>query len=142
MTDGGGSTTNGDARVPPPSDAGDANVPLTVCQEAVNHSDFRWIQEKIFTPSCVNCHDSGSSPSAGLDLTDGHAYTDLVNVKSTIYTSWTLVTPRDSPNSMLMVRLGGETGPSVSIMPKGQPALCQEKVDAVRRWIVAGALNN
>jgi hypothetical protein len=141
QADGGGSTTNGDARVPPPGDGSDAGAPLTVCQEAVNHSDLRWIQDNVFTTSCASCH-GASSPSAGLDLSDGHSYGALVNVKSIYYPDWNLVTPRDSPNSMLMVRLGGETGPTVAIMPKGQPALCQEKIDAIRRWITAGAAND
>ena len=152
MTDGGGNTTAGDARVPPPTDATEAAIdaapdappqPLTPCEEATQHSDLAWIQQKVFNVSCTggSCHDA-TSPQAQLDLTAPHAYGELVSVKSTIYTAWYLVTPGDPDASMLMVRLGGATGPDVDVMPKGQAPLCQEKVDAVRRWIAAGAANN
>jgi hypothetical protein len=148
-TDGGGSTTVGDARVPPPFDAAvDASPdappqPLTPCEEATMHSDLAWIQQAVFAKSCTggSCHDA-TSPQAQLDLTAPHAYGELVSVKSTIYTSWNLVTPGDPDASMLMVRLGGASGPDVDVMPKGQPALCAEKVDAIRRWIAAGAAND
>jgi hypothetical protein len=145
QTDGGSSTTAEDARVPPPFDAGPDGPPanLTPCQEAVFHSDFAWIQTKIFAVSCTSgsCHDI-ETPQAKLDLTGGHAYAELVNVKSTIYTSSYLVTPGDPAASMLMVRLGGADGPVVDTMPKGQAPLCSEKIEAVRRWIAAGAAND
>jgi hypothetical protein len=143
-TDGGSPTTDGDARVPPPFDAGPDGQPanLTPCEEAVYHSDLAWIQTKIFAASCTSgsCHDA-TTPQAKLDLTAGHAFAELVNVKSTIYTSWNLVTPGDPAASMLMVRLGGASGPTVDTMPKGQATLCSEKIEAVRRWIAAGAAN-
>jgi hypothetical protein len=143
--DGGSPTTDGDARVPPPLDAGPDGPPanLTPCQEAVYHSDLTWIQTKIFAVSCSSgsCHDI-ETPQAKLDLTAGHAYTELVGVKSTIYTAWNLVTPGDPAASMLMVRLGGASGPTVDTMPKGQAPLCSEKIEAVRRWIAAGAAND
>jgi hypothetical protein len=41
---------------------------------------------------------------------------------------------------MLMVQLGGEPGPALEgLMPWGQPTLCDPMIDAVRRWIAAGA---
>jgi hypothetical protein len=145
-TDGGGSTTAADARVPPPIDAAidaaldAAPANLTPCDEAAVHSDLAWIQDKIFTPSCAkgSCHDA-DAPRANLDLSTGHAHHELVNVKSTIYTSWMLVASGDSAASMLMVRLGGEAGPEVIPMPMGSDPLCQPMIDAIRRWIVSGA---
>jgi hypothetical protein len=143
--DGGSPTTDGDARVPPPIDAGPDGPPatLTPCQEAVYHSDLTWIQAEIFSTSCTSgsCHDA-TTPQAKLDLTAAHAFTELVNVKSTIYTSWNLVTPGDPSSSMLMVRLGGADGPVVDSMPKGKAPLCSEQIEAVRRWIAAGAAND
>jgi len=154
QTDGGSSTTAVDARVPPPFDAAVDAAPdivpdaapdappakLTPCEEAVFHSDLPWIQANIFSVSCASgsCHDA-TSPEAQLDLTAGHAHYELVGVKSTIYTSWNLVTPGNADASMLLVRLGGATGPGEATMPKGQASLCSEKIDAVRRWIAAGA---
>ena len=143
--DGGSPTTAQDARVPPPFDAAPDGPPanLTPCEEAVFHSDLAWIQAKVFSVSCASgsCHDA-TSPQAQLDLTPGHAHHELVGVRSTIYTSWNLVTPSNPAASMLLVRLGGATGPGESTMPKGQAPLCSEKIEAVRRWIAAGAADN
>ncbi len=142
QTDGGENTTALDARVPPPFDAGPDGPPanLTPCEEAAFHSDLAWIQEAILTPSCAkgSCHDA-DAPRAGLDLSAGHSHHELVNVKSTVYTSWMLVAPGNSASSMLMVRLGAEPGPDVQPMPMGTTPLCQPMIDAVRRWIVSGA---
>jgi hypothetical protein len=32
--------------------------------------------------------------------------------------------------------------PNVGTMPKDNPALCSQRIDAVERWIMAGALTN
>ncbi|HUS28074.1 MAG TPA: hypothetical protein VMZ53_06180 [Kofleriaceae bacterium] len=117
-----------------------STTPLTDCQEATQHSDLAWIQQKVFTPSCTDeCH-STPDPSSGMDLTAGHAYTNLVNVNSNQFSGWKRVVPGDPRSSMLMVQIGGEQGPALEgTMPWGQPKLCDEKIDAIRRWIAAGA---
>src|SRR5699024_5071542 len=134
--DGGSVATASDARVPPPD-----GIPqgLAPCDEAPYHSDFAFVEDKIFATSCMgDCH-TGPSPSADMDLSVGHAYTSRVNVASRT-DGWMLVVPNDSPNSMLMVQLGAEPGPPLEgYMPWGQPQLCQPLMDVIRRWIVAGA---
>lgn len=115
---------------------------LTPCEEAVYHSDLAWIQSKVFDASCTSCHDS-SSPAAGLTLLADRARGALVNVASTSFSGWTRVVPGNPAASMLMVQLGGEPGPELEqLMPPGQQPLCVEKVDAIRRWIAAGAIAN
>ena len=118
-------------------------APANACEEAVFHSDYTWIQQKIFNVSCTAsvCH-GGATPKASLDLTAGTSYGKLVNAASTINTSWLRVAPGNPGGSILMVRFGGEPGPTVTVMPPNQPPLCVEKIDAVRRWIMAGAPNN
>jgi hypothetical protein len=75
-----------------------------------------------------------------MDLSTGRAWSSLVNVSSNQYAGWVRVVPGDSSASMLMVQLGGEPGPQLDgYMPWGQPRLCNEKIDAIRRWIIAGA---
>ena len=75
-----------------------------------------------------------------MDLSAGRAYASLVNVPSSQYSGWMRVVPRSSPQSMLMVQLGGEPGPELEgTMPWGMPKLCTEQIDAIRRWIAAGA---
>lgn len=131
-TDGGtdGGTTPSDGQPPP----------LGPCDEAANHADLAWIQAEIFDKSCLTgCH-SGANPTSGLNLSAGRAWTALVNVPSNQYSGWTRVVPGDPAHSMLMVQLGGEQGPELEgTMPWGQPKLCDGMIDAVRRWIAAGA---
>src|SRR5690606_18699824 len=82
VTDGGSTTTAGDARVPPPDG-------LAPCDEAPYHSDFTFVQEKIFNVSCAvsGCH-TGMFPDAGMSLDAGSAHAALVNVPSH-WPNWT-----------------------------------------------------
>jgi hypothetical protein len=127
-TDDGGTT--GDA---PPSN-------LTPCEEAAFHADLAWIQKNVFDVSCTtNCH-SGPNPGAGMNLTAPFAHAHLVNVASTQFGGWIRVVPNAPGASMLMVQLGGEPGPELEgFMPWGMPRLCDPMIDAIRRWIAAGA---
>jgi hypothetical protein len=137
QSDGGMPTMIVDAREVPPD-----GIPagLEPCEEAAYHSDFTWIQTSVFDVSCTDgCH-SGTSPSAGMNLTPGASYAALLNAASTQFSGWVRVVPGDARASMLMVQIGGESGPPLEgLMPWGQPRLCDEQVDAIRRWIVSGA---
>lgn len=138
--DGGTSTIASDAWVPPPD-----GIPpgLAPCDEAPYHSDFTFLQEKIFNVSCAvgGCH-TGTSPDAGMSLDADRAHAALVNIPSHT-AGWTRVVPGDSAASMLMVQVGGEPGPELEgFMPWNMPRLCEPLVDAMRRWIAAGALND
>jgi len=136
-TEGGSTTTDADARVPPPDGTDD----LAPCDAAPYHSDFQFLQNNIFTPTCAQsgCH-TGASPDAGMSLDAGRAHASLVNVASTQFDGWVRVVPNDPGASMLMVQVGGEPGPELEgFMPWNQPRLCDPLVDAMRRWIAAGA---
>jgi hypothetical protein len=124
--------------VPVPSDGIPAN--LTPCEEAVYHSDLAWIQSAVFDVSCTTkCH-GDTPPAAGMSLRAGESRVALVNMPSSQFSGWTRVVPGNPSASMLMVQLGGEPGPELEgFMPWGQPRLCPEKIDAIRRWIAAGA---
>lgn len=109
------------------------------CDEAPYHSDFGFIEDKIFTVSCLDgCH-NGPAPTGNMDLSPGVAYTSLVNVAS-LHSGWMRVVPNDPGASTLMVEVGGEPGIALEgYMPWGLPRLCEPLIDAMRRWIVAGA---
>lgn len=113
---------------------------LAPCDAALYHADLAWIQTEIFDKSCLTgCH-SGANPTSGMDLSAGRSWASLVNVPSNQFSGWTRVVPGDPGKSMLMVQLGGEPGPELEgTMPWGQPKLCDGLIDAVRRWIAAGA---
>ncbi len=136
--DGGSSTIVADARVPPPD-----GIPpgLAPCDEAPYHSDFAFLQQSIFTPSCAvnGCH-TGTSPDASMALDAARAHANLVNVPSTQFDGWTRVVPGNPGASMLMVQVGGEPGPELEgFMPWNMPRLCDPLIDAMRRWIASGA---
>jgi hypothetical protein len=131
-----------------------ANGPGATCAAAAGKSDYAWIQTNVFDIGCnagASCH-GAAQPEGGIDLRAGQSYENLVNAKSLLEPSRTLVVPGDVKSSYLMLMLGDyppETAtpaaeaPQSGYMPKGVPGgLCCQKLDAVERWVMAGALNN
>jgi hypothetical protein len=112
------------------------------CVEANAHEDLQWIQDNIFDKSCgfSSCH-GGTTPAGKLSLAPGQSYAALVGLASTAQPSWKRVVAGDSGSSYLMVALGAVAGPlpESGTMPAGQDPLCDEKRDAIARWIDAGA---
>lgn len=120
----------------------DATVELNECQEAMQHADLAWIQQKVFTPSCATamCH-AGSDPEVGLNLEAGRAYGNLVSRNASTAQGWQRVVPGSLTTSYLVVAFGRTDGPPPrdGFMPIGANPLCAEKLEAVERWILAGA---
>jgi len=119
------------------------------CMDATSHSDLAWIETNVFAPSCnfSGCH--GSATDLGkLDLRAGFSRAALVNVASKIEPARKLVVPNDIASSYLMLMLHDyapdaatppASAPAGGYMPKDQDSLCCQKLDAVERWIMAGA---
>lgn len=119
------------------------------CMAATSHSDLTWIQANVFTPQCTfsGCHNGENTKQGKIDLRDGHSFATLVNGPSALTPGATLVTPGDPATSYLEVMLGTQPGnvPStVGLMPQsnGGMLLCCQKLDAIDRWIMDGAMNN
>ena len=91
---------------------------------------FASIQSTIFTPNCIGCH-SGSNPPAGLNLSAGQSYANLVNVPSTSNPSIPRVDPGNPDNSYLVIQL-----------QSGHRSRPQSDIDMIRAWILSGAPNN
>ena len=117
-----------------------------LCQEATMHEDFAWIQQKVFMRSCAfsSCH-SGATPKAGLSLDGSNTFASLVGkpAQEAAAGGMMLVAPGHPEQSYLLVALGAAgvagTPPSEGIMPLTNPRLCDQKIDAIKRWIAAGA---
>ncbi len=115
------------------------------CMEATTHSDLAWLQEKVFTPGCsafVSCHKGTALEAGGLSLEPGQTIPQTVNVDAVLFPQFKRIVPNDPANSYMMIILGAYPGPldpDVGTMPYNNPKLCQEKLDAVERWIAAGA---
>ena len=129
-----------------PSTASDARIDaamLTICEQAAQHSDLTWIQDNVFSASCAlsRCH-AEDNQAGGLVLATGMSRDYLVNRPSTVQSGWMRVVPGDPAHSYLLVAVGGEPGtpPEGSVMPwGGLPMLCSQELDALQRWVAAGA---
>lgn len=133
----------------------------TSCKEADNHSDFTFIKSSIFPLSCSSsssCHMSATS-SGKLDLSAANAYTSLMgatgagNVKSGVDASRVLIVPGQPKASYFFFLLHGvkasegepafnEPPTDIGYMPMNNNPICCQKLDAIERWITAGAKND
>lgn len=124
------------------------------CMDATMHSDLAWIEQKVFAASCnfSGCHDSATD-SGKLDLRPGMSHNHLVGVTSMVDSTRKLVVPNDVEASYLMLMVrdvppmmasppGNPPPGSVGFMPQNSSPLCCQKLDALERWINAGAPNN
>ena len=98
------------------------------------------IQAKVFTQSCAlsGCH-GPTNNQAGLLLTDGNSFTNLVNVQSVLFPQFKRVQANSSANSLLIKILKGEVSPR---MPLNRDPLSPAVIDSIAKWIDNGALNN
>lgn len=107
-------------------------------------SSFAAIQNEVFDGmGCASggCH--GTAELAGLRLSSGQSYAEIVNINST-QTSLKRVLPGNANNSYLYRKVVAKTNPgsfniSGSPMPIGGGALSQNQLAALAFWIDAGA---
>jgi hypothetical protein len=130
--------------------------PTCVAADTMPTVTLTWIQQNIFSTNCssTSCHSpttGGGNPAGGIILTTG-SYNKLVNADTTVATNRKLVIPGDIHQSYLMVILQAiklsEADPSPApapaggYMPLSSPPICCQKLDAIGRWIMAGAMDN
>lgn len=98
--------------------------------------------QPIFNKSCAfaNCHDA--SAAAGLDLSTGKAYANLVNVASTNDPAKVRVIPNEADSSYLYLKIVGDPGDGTLRMPIGGNPLSANEIQLIKNWIDAGAKNN
>ena len=98
------------------------------------------IQTIIFDASCIG-HHGDHATEAGLDLTAGNAYSNLVNVPS-VQVALNRVSPGNAENSYLIHKLDGRSGIVGDRMPTNGPFLTTAQIDVIEQWINDGARNN
>jgi len=101
--------------------------------------------QPIFTANCAfsGCH-AGSSPAQGMNLSDGQAYANIVNVQSN-ESGLLRVDPGDPDQSYLVHKIQGTQGTvggSGGQMPLGGTPLTQAQINLIREWITNGAQEN
>jgi len=103
--------------------------------------------QPIFTNSCAfpgGCH-AGVPPAAGMNLSAGQAYQNIVNVQSDDVASMDRITPGEPENSYLIHKIEGtqaSVGGSGGRMPLSGCCLTDAQIDTIRAWVEAGADNN
>jgi hypothetical protein len=99
---------------------------------------FSFVQENILDVSCAlsGCHAGAEFP----DLAAGRSYANIVDALSS--QGLKLVEPGDPDNSYLFIKITGGAGMSGQLMPYGGARLPDARIDAVRKWIADGALND
>ncbi|MBL7995934.1 hypothetical protein JNM05_11245 [bacterium] len=98
--------------------------------------------QNIFTNECgsAGCH-AGSSPQAGMNLSQFNAYDDIVNINSEEQPSLKRVMPFAPDDSYLVRKVEGVPGIDGDRMPAdGPPFLTTAQIDTIRLWISNGAL--
>jgi mono/diheme cytochrome c family protein len=105
-----------------------------------NLANFTAIQQKIFNTNCAlsGCH-TGVNPAAGMNLSEGQAYSQLKDIQSVLYPSLKRVDSGKSDQSVLVLILRGTLTPQ---MPLGGTALSSAEIDSIALWIDSGAPNN
>lgn len=116
----------------------------SACMGTRYDSTFAAIQKVIFEGrNCTNSKCHGEATAGGLDLRAEAAYTSLIEVESTIGTALRVM-PGEPDESFLFQKLRAATEPGSVVvegspMPSGTAPLTPEHLEAVRRWIEAGA---
>jgi hypothetical protein len=116
---------------------------LVVIPPATEVSLANDIQPIFNSNGCTSCHGG----SGGLFLTQGQAYSNLVNVNAqAACTTQKRVLPGNPDASVLYIRTSANTADTQcginSRMPQGSPRLPQESIDLIKNWITQGAKNN
>ena len=115
---------------------------------AVDNSTYHDIQDYIFNRSCTASYCHAAPTNAGnLNLTSSVSYQDLVGrVPQNLAAAsagMKRVDPGDPDNSFLLTKLAGPSTPAEGgRMPLGGGPLHSGKIDAIRKWIAAGAPRN
>jgi len=103
---------------------------------------FSQIQQNIFNQKCAvpGCHIGPSNQLPGsMDLREGNAYGNIVNMPSEEIPSLLRVNPGQPDSSYIVWKVEGRPGIQGQRMPRGGPPLSQDEINAIRNWIQAGA---
>jgi hypothetical protein len=98
------------------------------------------IETEIFAHNCTfsSCH--GATPEKDMSLV-APTYATITGVPSTEVPTMMRIAPGDPDGSYLLQKISSPTPLDGVRMPPDQP-LAQNKIDAIRIWIAAGALDD
>jgi hypothetical protein len=119
---------------------GNGGTPETV----ISDPSFSTVIQPIFSNNCAvsGCHNS--TAQAGLNLSQGQALANLVDVDSTQDTQRPVrkrVLPGDATNSVLVIKIEANP-PFGDRMPQGRSALSSVRIQNIKNWVDRGAKDN
>ncbi|MDE6812119.1 MAG: hypothetical protein K2J15_07200 [Muribaculaceae bacterium] len=114
---------------------------LTIDVPEVNLSMADAIQKEIFNTTCAQCHGGSAYAAAGLNLTEGRSFGEMIGVESYKQPGMERVMPGNSKESVLYLILG-ENMSSTWRYDHSVEVIRQEKLDLIRNWIDGGANPN
>lgn len=97
--------------------------------------------QAIFNGNCVGSGCHNATASAGLNLSQGQAYNNLVNVDSTSEPNFKRVLPNDAQNSFIVMKIEGRQTVG-SRMPLNRTPLTVVQIQNIKNWINKGANQN
>ena len=129
------------------------------CMMGATESTLSWIEANVFSKSCAfsGCHNGTATAAGRINMKDpGMSHADLVGVDSAIDSGRKLVVAGQPKQSYLLMMMQHfppeemEPTPAapppndIGYMPQntGGSVVCCQKLDAIERWIMAGAQNN
>jgi hypothetical protein len=128
----------------------DGNTDSNVVEASLSTNvSFELNVQPIFTDDCgvVGCHVPGS-PTGGLILAEGFAFSQIVNVSAGEAPTLNYVTPGDPADSFLAVKINYNglfaTKGKGSLMPAPATGstLSPDEIATIANWIAQGAVNN
>ena len=96
--------------------------------------DYEADVQPIFSTQCVLCHGDLEPLPAGLDLSAGQSYENLVNAVSTNYAPAVRVAPGSLEESVLWNKISDTRAFGGVMKPIGK--ISQDKIDVITAWIL------
>jgi hypothetical protein len=106
----------------------------------VDNPSFSQHIQTIFTNSCATSGCHNATASAGMNLTQGQAYGNIVNVPSTSEPNFMRVLPSDADNSYIIIKLEGRQNVGSKMPLAG--SITSSQLQTIKNWINNGAQNN
>lgn len=116
--------------------------PSTPDQETIiSDPSFSQHIQPIFTANCALalCHVSGNITE--LDLSQGAAYANIVNVDSGQDQSYKIILPGNSTDSWLVMKIEGQAPLGLRMPPSADP-LSDVRIQNIKNWVDRGAKDN
>jgi len=129
------------------------------CTGAETQQSLAWLETNVFSKSCAfsGCHNGTATAAGRINFKDpGQSHADLVGVDANVAPGRKLVVAGSPKQSYLLMMVRHfppdqmEPTPvsppptDIGFMPQnaGGAVLCCQKLQAIDRWITAGAMNN